>query len=73
MYSLESIDLIKNHNETEPMFIYLAYQAVHSANMAEYPLQAPSGWLSKFKNIKNEGRRHYAAMMAAMDDGIGKV
>ena len=55
------------------MFIYLAYQAVHSANMAEYPLQAPGGWLSKFKNIKNEGRRHFAAMMAAMDDGIGKV
>ena len=55
------------------MFLYLAYQAVHSANQVEAPLQAPQKWINKFKYIKNQGRRKYAAMVAAMDDGVGKV
>lgn len=55
------------------MFLYLAYQAVHSANMAEYPLQAPQAWVNKFSHIQNAGRRHYAAMIAYMDDCVGRV
>ena len=55
------------------MFLYLAYQAVHSANMEEDPLQAPQEWISKFKYIKNRKRRKYAAMVAYMDHGIGRV
>ena len=55
------------------MFLYLAYQAVHSANLVEDPLQAPSYWVRKFRHIKNVGRRKYAAMVASMDHGIGMV
>ena len=75
MYHLEAIDRIRNHNldGEESLFLYVAFQSVHSGNPAEYPLQPPGGWLSKFKNIKHYGRRHYAAMVGAMDDAVGKV
>ena len=73
MFSIEAVDRIEEHNKRDPMFLYLAYQAVHSANQVEAPLQAPQKWINKFKYIKNQGRRKYAAMVAAMDDGVGKV
>lgn len=73
MLSLEAVDKINGHKEKDPMFLYLAYQAVHSANLAQHALQAPQLWLKKFQHIKHSGRRKYAAMVACMDDGVGKV
>jgi len=73
MFSIEAVDRIKEHNKKDPLFLYLSYQGVHSANLIEDPLQAPQKWINKFRHIKNQGRRKYAAMVAAMDDGIGKV
>ena len=48
MYTAEAISPINNHNTSEPLFLYLAYQAVHSANSEEDPLQAPQEWINKF-------------------------
>ena len=73
MYSLEAIDRIRNHKSSEPMFLYLAYQAVHSGNLDEDPLQAPQEWINKFSYIKHKGRQDYAAMMGVMDFWIGQV
>ncbi|XP_047128306.1 arylsulfatase B isoform X1 [Hydra vulgaris] len=73
MYSMEAIDRIRNHNSTQPMFLYLAYQAVHSANLREYPLQAPQEWVDKFSHIKHKGRQNYAAMLGVMDHWIGQI
>ena len=52
---------------SKPFFLYLAFNAAHT------PLQAPKKYLDRFPNIQNEQRRTYAAMVSAMDDGIGKV
>ena len=73
MFSIEAADRIRAHNKKDPLFLFLSYQGVHSANLVEDPLQAPQRWINKFRYIKNQGRRKYAAMVAAMDDGIGKV
>ncbi|XP_057307956.1 arylsulfatase J-like isoform X1 [Hydractinia symbiolongicarpus] len=73
LFSMEAIDRIRYHSIDEPMFLYVAYQAVHSANLVEDPLQAPQSWIQKFKHIKNIGRRKYAAMVAYMDHGIGQI
>ena len=73
MYTAIGIERIRNHNKSEPLFLYLAYQAVHSANRPADPIQAPDYWLKKFSHIKDEGRRKYAAVTAALDDGVGKV
>ncbi|XP_002157149.3 arylsulfatase B isoform X1 [Hydra vulgaris] len=73
MYTAEAISCINNHNSSEPLFLYLAYQAVHSANTEEDPLQAPQEWIDKFSYIKHEQRRKYAAMLGYMDYGVGRV
>ena len=50
-----------------PFFIYLAYNAPHG------PLQATEKYLNRFKHIKDRKRRTYAAMVSAVDDGVGLV
>ncbi len=50
-----------------PFFLYLAYNAPHA------PLQATDDYLERFSHIQDQKRRTYAAMVSAMDDGIGDV
>ncbi|MEY3000566.1 MAG: hypothetical protein RL648_780 [Verrucomicrobiota bacterium] len=51
----------------QPFFLFLAYNAPHG------PLQATEGYLSRFEGIKDRKRRTYAAMVSAVDDGVGRV
>jgi len=50
-----------NRNASRPFFLYLAYNAPHG------PIQAPEEWVKRFDGYV------YKAMVACMDDGIGKV
>ena len=69
MYTLEAIDIINQHDASQkPLFLYLPYQNVHGRH-----LQAPQEWIDRFSHIKNEKRRIFAAMMATLDEAIGKV
>ncbi len=61
-----AVTFIEEHKDG-PFFLYLAYNAPHA------PLQATQEYLDRFKHIKNKKRRTYAAMVSAMDDGIGAV
>jgi arylsulfatase A-like enzyme len=56
-----------DRNKARPLFLYLAFNAVHT------PMQADDPRLKKFAAIEDEKRRTYAAMMSAMDDAIGAV
>ena len=47
--------------------VYLSYNAPHA------PLQATQKYLDRFPNIIDKKRKTYAAMVSAMDDGIGRV
>ena len=67
LFTQRAEELIANYASDEPMFIYLAYQAVHC------PLQAPKEFIDKFSHIKHKGRRIYAAMTAYLDYGVGRV
>ena len=73
MYTTEAEGRIRNHDKESPLFLYLAYQAVHSANRPQEGLQAPQDWINKFRHIKHPQRRIYAAVVAYMDYGIGRV
>jgi len=53
--------------KSQPFFLYLAFNAVHT------PMQAADKYLARFPDIADEQRRTYAAMLSAMDDGIGKT
>jgi len=61
-----AVDFIRR-NAAQPFFLYLAFNAVHT------PMQATEKYLSRFQHIADPERRTYAAMLSAMDDGIGRV
>ncbi|MFO0945867.1 MAG: sulfatase [Planctomycetota bacterium] len=65
-FAREATDFINRH-ATEPFFLYLPFNAVHT------PMQATNKYLDRFKSIENEKRRSYAAMLSAMDDAVGAV
>ncbi|GAU92886.1 hypothetical protein RvY_04907-1 [Ramazzottius varieornatus] len=72
VYTEKAVDRIDNHNYDKPLFLYLAHFAPHWANKYD-SVQAPEKYIKRFPNIKNEGRRKYAATMAALDDSVGAV
>jgi arylsulfatase A-like enzyme len=50
-----------------PFFLYLAYFAPH------VPLEAPDAWLARFADVADPVRRTGLAMIAAIDDGVGRL
>lgn len=64
--SREAVAYIEKYSN-DPFFIYLAYNAPHT------PLQATEKYLNRFTNIENKKRKTYAAMVSAVDDGVGLV
>lgn len=65
-FSDEAVRFIERH-KSEPFFLYLAYNAPHT------PMQASEKYLARFPDIQNPKRRTYAAMVSAVDDGVGKL
>jgi len=65
-YAERALDWMKK-NASKPYFLYLPFNAQHA------PLQAPKKYLERFPKITDEKRQLFAAMMAAMDDAIGRV
>jgi arylsulfatase A-like enzyme len=65
-YAERAVDWLGKQKD-KPWFLYVPFNAQHA------PLQAPQKYLDRFKNIKNENRRTFAAMMSAMDDAVGKI
>jgi arylsulfatase A-like enzyme len=63
----EAVKLIEGHDPATPLFLYLAFNAVHT------PYQAPQEYLDQYKNIEDPSRRAYAASATAMDDQMGRV
>jgi arylsulfatase A-like enzyme len=64
--SAEACAFVRRHKDT-PYFLYLAYNAPHT------PLQVPENYLSRVSSINDETRRKYAAMVCAIDDGVGQL
>lgn len=67
-FSREAARFVTDASKKEnPFFLYLAYNAPHS------PLEAKEEDLQKFMHITDEKRRNYAAMVYAVDRGVGNV
>lgn len=63
LFTDEAVRLIEQHDKDEPMFLYLAHDAVHASSFdepVEYALEAPEEEVAKFSYIKNPHRRTYA-------------
>ena len=65
-FSREAVSFIRQHRN-DPFFLYVPYNAPHT------PLQTTLKYYDRFPHIKEEQKRIYAAMVSAMDDGIGRI
>ena len=63
----QALKVIKEHNSSRPLFLYLPFQNVH------FPVQAPQKYVDKYSFIDNKTRRTYAAMLDIVDEAIGNV
>jgi arylsulfatase A-like enzyme len=59
--------ITRHARDAKPWFLYLAFNAPHT------PLQARDDMLKRFAHINDERRRTYAAMVATVDEAVGKV
>jgi arylsulfatase A-like enzyme len=63
-FSDEAVSFI-SRNKDRPFFLFLSYNAPHT------PLEATPKYLARFPDIKDKKRKTYAAMVSAIDDGVG--
>jgi arylsulfatase A-like enzyme len=66
IFSDESVNFIKRHKK-EPFFLYVAYNAPHT------PLVAKEEDIEANSHITDVQRRRFAAMMTALDRGVGNI
>jgi arylsulfatase A-like enzyme len=65
-FAREAVAFIDSHRR-DPFFLYLAFNAVHA------PLETIDKYRLRFSSIKDDTRRTHAAMLAALDDAVGRV
>jgi len=62
----EAVNFIQAQKD-RPFFLYAAYNAVHA------PMQTTDPYLRRFAHVQDPTRRAYLAMLAALDDGVGRI
>ncbi|HYZ84045.1 MAG TPA: sulfatase-like hydrolase/transferase, partial [Bryobacteraceae bacterium] len=67
LLSREAKAFITRQNADRPWFLYLAFGAPH------YPMMAPQRYVDRFPASMDRDRRMHAAMISAIDDGVGEV
>ncbi len=65
-FAREAVSFVERHKR-DPFLLYLAFNAVHT------PMHASDERLRRFDSITDPSRRTYAAMLTALDEGVGKV
>jgi arylsulfatase A-like enzyme len=63
----DAAKLIEQHDTSKPLYLYLTFNAPHT------PYQAPKEYIDRYPNISDPTRRTYAAMVACLDDEVGRV
>jgi arylsulfatase A-like enzyme len=63
----DAAKLIEQHDTSTPLYLYLTFNAPHT------PYQAPKEYIDRYSAIQEPTRRTYAAMVACLDDEIGRV
>jgi arylsulfatase A-like enzyme len=63
-FSEAAVEFVEDEKDN-PFFLFLSYNAPHN------PLQATEKYLSRFPEMEDGKRKTYAAMVSAIDDGVG--
>ncbi len=65
-FGREAASFIERHRR-EPFFLYLAFVAPH------WPMEAKPEHLAQFAHVRDLHRRTFLAMMASLDENVGRV
>lgn len=65
-FAREAVSFVRRHKDA-PFFLELAFNAVHT------PMNATGARLARFASIPDKTRQTYAAMLSALDEGVGAV
>lgn len=65
-FAKEAVRFIEANKDTS-FYLHLTFNAPHT------PVQAPKAYFDRFAHIKDENKRTYYAMIAALDDAVGAV
>jgi arylsulfatase A-like enzyme len=66
LFTERGVEII-NENTGNPFFLIMSYTAPHA------PMEATKKYLDRFPEINNNQRKTFAAMMSALDDGVGRL
>lgn len=69
IYTSRAVEIIKERTAASPpLFLYVAYQAVHS------PDEVPQKYINAYNaTIPDLKRRTFAGMLSALDEGVGNI
>lgn len=62
LFTSKAVQLIRNHNKSEPLFLYLSYLAPHAPNK-DKQFQSEVNQSNTFSHIKDLQRRSYAGVI----------
>ena len=65
-FTREGVSFIERHT-AKPFFLYMAYNAPH------VPLQVSGKYWDRYPEVTDPAKRTYAAMVSALDDGVGAI
>ncbi len=63
----EAVRVVEAADPAKPFFLYVPFNAPHT------PLQAPEECLRRYAHVADPKRRTYSAMVACLDDQVGRV
>ncbi len=66
VFADRAVSFINSHQD-EPFLLYAAFNAPHS------PFQVTEKYYDRFPDVENELQRIYFGMIAALDDGVGRI
>ncbi|XP_046561442.1 arylsulfatase B-like isoform X2 [Haliotis rubra] len=67
VYARRAVNIIKSHNQSKPLFLYLPFQSVHT------PIEVPKRYENMYPNIEDTQRRQYCGMVSALDEAVGNI
>ncbi|XP_046566778.1 arylsulfatase B-like [Haliotis rubra] len=67
VFADRAIEIIRSHDNSKPLYLYLPFQSVHA------PLEVPPKYENMYKNIETISRRVYCGMVSALDEAVGNI